>query len=84
MTEDLMTTEDLANIRDLLQRAFNDLQPHARKAHPEPQPGQIVTRDMCPCGMTTGVGATPQCNTLRDLHNTIHALESIIRKRSGK
>ncbi len=59
---------------DAFRMAYRALQEQARAEHPEPTPGQIVTRDMCPCGRTTGVGATDKCvalKWLKHLENTI-------------
>jgi len=55
--------------------AMDSLRREARAEHPEPKKGQIVTRDMCPCGMTTGVGATDKCKAIRLLQELDRAID---------
>ena len=50
--------------KEAFEMALSALKEKARAAHPNPVPGAIVTRDMCPCGQTTGVGKTEMCRVL--------------------
>lgn len=55
--------------------AMAALKAEARAAHQDPKPGAIVTRDMCPCGRTTGVGKTDKCRAMRLMMETYHAID---------
>lgn len=44
--------------------AMDALKEKARAAHVLPDPGMMVTCDMCPCGMHTGAGKTQMCRAV--------------------
>jgi len=54
--------------KEAFQMAVNALRKEAYAEHIKPGKGMLVTRDMCPCGQTTGMGRTSKCEALRILY----------------
>ncbi len=50
--------------KEAFEMAVAALKEKARAAHQRPAPGSMVTCDMCPCGMSTGVGKTEMCRAV--------------------
>lgn len=61
--------------KEAFQMAMEALRTQARAEHTDPKRGQLVTRDMCPCGQTTGVGATDKCKALRLTDELFRAID---------
>ena len=72
-----MTKTEQYFLKQLLQDTLAVLRPIARESHPQPPRGAIVTRDMCACGMTTGVGATDKCALVNRLQQTVYQIEAL-------
>lgn len=61
--------------KEAFEMAMAALKAEARAAHQDPKPGAIVTRDMCPCGQTTGVGKTEKCRAMGFMWETYRAID---------